>query len=86
MVTLALLAMERASAPLVVVGAVTVLLVAHVIDADQALAGFSNEAVITIAALYVLAGAAEATGVLDRITSVTLGSSPLTSVVGARRT
>ncbi len=73
-VTLALLAMERASAPLVVVGAVTVLLVAHVIDTDQALAGFSNEAVITIAALYVLAGAAEATGVLDRITSVTLGS------------
>ena len=66
--------MERASPPLVVVGAVTVLLVAHVIDADQALAGFSNEAVITIAALYVLAGAAEATGVLDRITSVTLGS------------
>jgi di/tricarboxylate transporter len=74
--TLALLAMERASAPLVVVGAVTVLLVAHVIDTDQALAGFSNEAVITIAALYVLAGAAEATGVLDRITSVTLGSEP----------
>ena len=76
-ITLALLASERVSAPLVVVGAVTVLLVGHVVDADQALAGFSNEAVITIAALYVLAGAAEATGVLDRITSRTLGSEPV---------
>ena len=73
-ITLALLASERVSAPLVVVAAVTVLLVADVIDAEQALAGFSNEAVITIAALYVLAGAAEATGVLDRLTNVTLGS------------
>jgi di/tricarboxylate transporter len=74
--TLALLASERVSAPLVVVGAVTVLLVAEVIDTEQALAGFSNEAVITIAALYVLAGAAEASGVLDRLTGATLGSAP----------
>jgi di/tricarboxylate transporter len=74
LLTLGLLASERFSAPLVVVGAVTVLLVGDVVDTDQALAGFSNEAVITIAALYVLAGAAEATGVLDRITSRTLGS------------
>ena len=73
LVTLALLASERVSPPLVVVGSVTVLLVCGVIDADEALAGFSNEAVITIAALYVLAGAAEATGVLDRITRLALG-------------
>ena len=51
----------------------TVLLVTNVIDADQALAGFSNEAVITIAALYVLAGAAEATGALDHFNRLTLG-------------
>jgi len=73
-ITLGLLASERVSAPLVVVGAVTVLLVGNVVDTDQALAGFSNEAVITIAALYVLAGAAEATGILDRVTGLTLGT------------
>ncbi|MGH2746689.1 MAG: SLC13 family permease [Actinomycetota bacterium] len=60
---------ERVSAPLAIIGAVTVLLVAGVIDADQALSGFSNPAPFTVAALYVLAGAAEATGALEVITA-----------------
>ncbi len=75
-IALALLARERVSPPLLVVGAVTLLLVTNVIDAEAALAGFSNEAVITIAALYVLAGAAEATGALDHFNRLTLGRTP----------
>jgi len=72
-VTLLLLASERISAPLVVVGAVTVLLLAQVIDAEGALSGFSNEAVITIAALYVLGAAVQSTGALDRFNDIALG-------------
>ncbi len=75
-VTIAMLASERVSPPLTIVGAVTVLLVTGVIDTEGALSGFSNEAVITIVALYVLAGAAEATGALDHLTGIALGRSP----------
>ena len=65
--TVAILGSERLSAPLTVLGAVTFLLVAGVVDAEQALSGFSNPAPLTVAALYVLAAGAETTGVLERI-------------------
>lgn len=70
------LATERISAPVAVLGGVTTLLVAGVVDAKQAFAGFSSEAPVTIAALYVMAGAAEVTGVLDGITAVAVGRQP----------
>ncbi|MFL6140207.1 MAG: SLC13 family permease [Frankiaceae bacterium] len=73
LVTLALLATERFSAPITMIGAVTVLLVSGVIDTKAALAGFSNEAPVTIAALYVVTGAARATGALDLIAHAVLG-------------
>jgi di/tricarboxylate transporter len=72
-VTLFLLATERFSAPITMVGAVTVLLVSGVIDSKAALAGFSNEAPVTIAALYVVTGAARATGALDLVAHAVLG-------------
>lgn len=75
--TVAILGSERLSAPLTVLGAVTFLLVAGVIDAEQALSGFSNPAPIAVAALYVLAAGAEASGVLERIASWALPSSAL---------
>lgn len=62
-----------APAALTLVGAVVVLLVVGVIDADQAFAGFSNPAPITVAALYVLAGAVEQTGVLTSLVGRILG-------------
>jgi di/tricarboxylate transporter len=68
------LASERVSQPGIVMGAVTVLLLARVIDAKSALSGFSNEAPFTIAALYVVAGAAQATGALQGLTARVLGS------------
>lgn len=71
-----LLATERASPPTIVLGAVTALLAAGVIDTEQALSGFSNPAPITVAALYVLAGAAAKSGALQYITAHLLTSVP----------
>src|ERR1700716_2052608 len=73
-VAIAALASERVSQPGIVMAAVTVLLLARVIDAKSALSGFSNEAPFTIAALYVVAGAAQATGALQGLTMAVLGS------------
>jgi len=72
-VTIAVLASERVQPAVVMVGAVIVLFVADVIPADAAFAGFSNEAPIIVAALYVLAGATETTGALAGITNRILG-------------
>ncbi len=76
-VTVVALASERVSPPAAIMSAVTVLLLAGVINTASALSGFSNEAPFTIAALYVLAGAAQATGALQGATAKVLG--------GARR-
>lgn len=71
--TIALLASERFQPAAVMFGAVVLLLLVGVIDEDEAFAGFSNPAPITVAALYVLAGAAEATGALEGLTQRVLG-------------
>ena len=64
------MATERAPAPYVILSATTALLVAGVVDTRQAFAGFSNPAPITVAALYILAAAAQRTGTLDRLPSL----------------
>ena len=74
--TIVLLALDRFPPVLVMGGAVTALLVSGVIDENGALSGFANEAPVTVAALYILAGAAEVTGALDGLTSRALGSAP----------
>ena len=71
---IAVLVSERIAPPLVLLGAVTLLLVIGVVDAQQALSGFSNPAPFTVAALYVLAGAAQKTRVLDGVTERMLGA------------
>lgn len=76
LVMVALLALERAPASIVTVGAVVVLFVLGVVDDQGAFAGFGNPAPITIAGLYVLAAAAEATGALTPITNRAFGSGP----------
>jgi di/tricarboxylate transporter len=58
----------------VVLTATTVLLVAGVIDEEQAFSGFSNSAPLTVAALYVLARGVEKTGVLGPMISRLLGN------------
>jgi di/tricarboxylate transporter len=56
-----------------ILASVVVLLVAGVIDAREAFAGFSNAAPITVAALYVLARAIEDTGALRPLVTAALG-------------
>jgi len=62
--TVALMAIERYPPAVVMLAAVVLLLVAGVIDEKQAFAGFASDAPIIVAGLYVLAGAAEATGAM----------------------
>lgn len=64
-VTLVLLTREGVVPVLVVIGADIVLMVTGVLDAGQALAGFSNPAPFTVAGLYILARAVEKTGALQ---------------------
>ena len=84
--TLVLLATDRFSPALVMGGAVTTLLVAGVIDQDGALVGFANDAPITVAALYVLAGAVRITGALEDVTERVLGGSGDAEQRDSRRT
>ena len=84
--TLVLLATDRFSPALVMGGAVTTLLVAGVIDQDGALVGFANVAPITVAALYVLAGAVRITGALEDVTERVLGGSGEAEQRDSRRT
>ena len=57
----ALIATE-ASTDVVLVGAITVLMVAGVLTPKEALAGLANEGIVTIAVLYVVVAGLEATG------------------------
>lgn len=72
LVTLALLVTERVPPSAAMFGAVVVLLLLQVIEPSEALAGFANEAPFTVAALYVIAAAMEATG----------STAPLVSIFG----
>jgi Na+/H+ antiporter NhaD/arsenite permease-like protein len=56
-----------------VLGAVVVLLVADVIEPDQAFSGFSNPAPITVAALYVVAAGVERAGLVGPVVARLLG-------------
>jgi len=73
---IAVLASERVSAPVAIIGAVAVLVATGVIGTSAALSGFSNEAPLTIAALYVVTGAVEATGALEGFTVRLLHATP----------
>ena len=64
---LGVLVTERVSPALTVLGGVVALLVMGVVDADDAFAGFSNSAPITVAALYVLAAAVTHTHIIERV-------------------
>ncbi|MGH9025994.1 MAG: SLC13 family permease [Acidimicrobiia bacterium] len=84
-VTVVLLVLERVPPLVTILGAVILLFVTGVIDDEQAFAGFSNPAPITIVALYVLAGAAEVTGALEPLTNRVLGQRPTDGTVRSER-
>jgi di/tricarboxylate transporter len=54
-------------------GAVVLVTVVGIISPEEALAGFSNQAVFTVGALYVVASALRQTGALDRISLWIMG-------------
>ncbi len=66
-VTFGVLAFDRLPAAAAMGAAVGVLLLAGVVDQTEALSGLSSSAPLTIAALYVLAGAATVTGALSPV-------------------
>lgn len=70
--TITVLATDRFAPSLTLLTAVVVLLVADVVSPEQAFSGFSNPAPITVAALYVLAGAVEKTGALQPLVGLLL--------------
>lgn len=63
-VALALMITERMPPAVVLLASVVVLLLAGILDVKQAFGGFASETPLIIAGLYVLAGAAEATGAM----------------------
>jgi di/tricarboxylate transporter len=71
--TLTLLVTEKLAAELVLVLAMLLLLVLGVLDPKQALAGFSNEGMITVAAMYVIAAGLRDTGAIDLMVHRLLG-------------
>ncbi|MEE8330165.1 MAG: SLC13 family permease, partial [Acidimicrobiia bacterium] len=66
--------------------ALVAVLVPEIIEPGEAFSGFSNPAPITIAALYVLAGAVEKTGTVTTFVSSVFGSNGSTRVALARIT
>ncbi|MCG5495085.1 MULTISPECIES: SLC13 family permease [Ectothiorhodospira] len=70
---LAMLTFTRAAPDLVFVGAVVILLLAGIVSPREAFAGFSNEGVITVAALYVVVAGLRETGGIQWIVQSLLG-------------
>ncbi|MCG5516984.1 MULTISPECIES: SLC13 family permease [unclassified Ectothiorhodospira] len=70
---LAVLTFTRAAPDLVFVGAVVILLLAGIVSPQEAFAGFSNEGVITVAALYVVVAGLRETGGIQWIVQSLLG-------------
>ncbi|MER3440538.1 MAG: SLC13 family permease [Gemmataceae bacterium] len=63
----------RIAPDLVVLGTLTLLLAAGVVAPEEALRGFANEGLVTVAALFVVAGAMRNTGALDHLVTYALG-------------
>jgi di/tricarboxylate transporter len=72
-IALGLLIWDRFVPSVIVFGATVTLLLANVIDTGQAFSGFSNPAPITVGALYVVAAAAQRTGLLSALVASALG-------------
>lgn len=72
-VAIALLVRDRFNPTVVMGGAVLTLYLSGVVDQGQLLGGFANESLVVVAALYILAGAADITGAFEGFTSRLLG-------------
>jgi len=68
-----LLVFSSLTPDVILIGAVVILLLAGVIDANQALSGLSNEGMVTIAVLFVVGAAVRETGAVEFISGRLLG-------------
>ena len=70
---LTLLITTRISADIVFLGGLTVLIVSQVVPPAEAIAGFSNQGMLTVAALYVVAAGLKETGAVQYIVEQIIG-------------
>ncbi len=82
----ALLMLASFGADAVLLAGVLVLLLGGVLDPAQALQGFANEGVLTIAALFVVAAGVRQTGAMGRLATLLLGRSAHVRIALARLT
>lgn len=72
--TLAALISEKISAEVVMLTSLTALLLTEVLTPAQGLAGFANEGMVTVAAMYVIAAGLRETGAIDLVTTPLFGN------------
>ncbi len=70
---LLVLIFSRVSPDAVFVGGLTLIIISGIIPVSQALVGFSNEGMLTVAALYIVAGGMKETGAIQYIVQQLLG-------------
>ena len=68
-----LMALGRFGADIIMMGVLLVLLLAGVLEPQEAISGFANQAVMTVAMLYIVAAGMKETGAMARITALLLG-------------
>ncbi len=68
-----LMTLTRLTPDLVMMGALALLMVLGVLTPDQALSGFSNSGLITVAAMFIIAAGLRATGAIDMLVNRFLG-------------
>jgi di/tricarboxylate transporter len=67
------MAMGRFAPDIIMMGVLLVLLIFGILEPQEAVQGFANQGVITVAMLYIVAAAMKETGAMSRITAVLLG-------------
>ncbi|MCA9304741.1 MAG: SLC13 family permease, partial [Phycisphaerales bacterium] len=67
------MAIGRFAPDIIMMGVLLVLLITGVLAPDEAIGGFANQGLVTVAMLYVVAAAMKETGAMNRITAVLLG-------------
>ncbi|WP_371017766.1 SLC13 family permease [Pseudalkalibacillus sp. JSM 102089] len=66
---------ELARPDMIVFISLTMFLLTGILTPDEALKGFSNQGMLTIALLFIIAGAIQKSGIVDRLTSKLIGES-----------
>jgi len=75
---LILLIGTRISADMVFLGGLTILIITQVVTPSQALVGFSNQGMLTVAALYVVAAGLKETGAIQFVVNSIVGNAQTT--------